>query len=746
MTRAGGLVRGLVLIAAVVCGGAAALAQSSATIGPVAPIARDQPVFYQADKATYDRDHGLITLSGHVEIWQGDRVLRADRVTYDRNTGVAAASGNVVLLEPSGQVAFSSYAEMSGGMKDGILRNFSAQLAENGKLAANGARRTGGKIDEFSRVIYTTCNVCRQHPNAAPEWDIRARSAVRDLENKEIEYHDAVIDFEGLPVLYTPFLAHPDPSVKRASGFLVPSFGSSTNIGGYFALPYFWAIDPQQDVTLIPEIATRSGPQLTADYRRAFNNGTVDIDGSVAHDQGAAQGYISANGQFAYNDQWRYGFNINQASNAAYLRDFKIGGTVADLLSSQVYAEGFGQGSYARLDAHAYQGLTSNIVTEELPYVLPRYEYSYFGQPDALGGRLSVDTQDFNIVRAQGTNTRRGSLSANWERPFQGAFGDLWTVVFHVDSAAYSTNQLSGQPSYGPTNAASTAQAMPTAAVNVHWPLMRSAGSWGTQIIEPIAQAAVSPYPPAYNIVTTAAGTRYVNSLVPNEDSLVPELTDENLFSLNHFEGIDRLEGGPRAAVGLHGEWFFPNGALIDGLVGQYYRLKQDTAFPVGSGGLNNTVSDVVARETFTPNKYLDLTFRQRFSHETWNLNFADAIATAGPSWLRFSGGYIYDSYNPYSYYQQAPTGTYPATPRNEVTLGAITGYGHYHLNGSMREDLQTGQLVNVAFGGSYEDECLIFSTEFLRRYTSLDGDHGASTLLFNITLKTVGTFGYHAL
>jgi len=73
--------------------------------------------------------------------------------------------------------------------------------------------------------------------------------------------------------------------------------------------------------------------------------------------------------------------------------------------------------------------------------------------------------------------------------------------------------------------------------VQMHWPFMRDAGTWGTQIIEPIAQIIGSPNGSGYNRQTR----------VPNEDSLDYEFTDANLFSLNHFPGIDRLEGGPRA-------------------------------------------------------------------------------------------------------------------------------------------------------------------------------------------------------
>src|SRR6185312_889010 len=152
------------------------------------------PVTFTADQVEYDRPNSLVIAQGRVEAWQNDRVLRADQITFDRNTGVAAAKGNVVLLEPDGQVLFADYAEMSQDMKNGVLRDMRALLAENGRLAANGARRTEGEINELSRVVYSTCNLCANDPTKAPLWQIRALSAVQDLEHKKIEYEDAVLE------------------------------------------------------------------------------------------------------------------------------------------------------------------------------------------------------------------------------------------------------------------------------------------------------------------------------------------------------------------------------------------------------------------------------------------------------------------------------------------------------------------------------------------------------------------------
>ena len=161
------LLPGAALAALVALGtGGASAQQRPATHSQ--PVSRDQPVFYQADSVDYDRDGALVTLTGHVEIWQGDRILRADRVVYDRNTGVAAATDNVVLLEPDGQVVFADYAELGEGMKDGVLRDLGVLLPQNGRLVANGARRTDATINELSRAVYTSLS--RAGGSACQRW------------------------------------------------------------------------------------------------------------------------------------------------------------------------------------------------------------------------------------------------------------------------------------------------------------------------------------------------------------------------------------------------------------------------------------------------------------------------------------------------------------------------------------------------------------------------------------------------
>ncbi len=702
-------------------------------------VNKNEPVTFTADEVSYDKDKSLVTATGHVEAWQNGHVMRADKITFDRNTGVAAAVGHVVLLEPDGEVLFADYAEMQNNMKDGILKDMRALLQQNGRLAANGAQRTGGQINELSKVVYTTCNLCAKDPSRPPLWQIRAASAVQDLQHKRIEYRDATLEMFGIPVAYFPYFWHADPSVKRESGLLPPVIGTSSNIGFFYGQPYYLVIDDQSDATILPMITTQAGPQLDVEYRRRFNSGSLLVNGSGGYVNNSPQGSFSSQGQFNYDDTWRWGFNVNRASSTNYVRDFHlVEGLTGDqnVLTSQFYVEGFGEGSYARLDSKLYQALNGAINSSALPIVLPRYEYSFVGTPDSFGGRFSLSTGAFNVIRSTGTNTRRGALTMDYERPFVGLLGDQWKITLHGDAAAYDATQFDGTPNFAPVRNADTARALPQVAVDYRWPFARDSGVWGTQIIEPIAQVIIAPQ----------SGDSQLRQ-IPNEDSLDFEFTDANLFGFNRFSGIDRLEGGTRANVALHGAWYL-GGTTFDGLIGQSYRTTKDNVFPESSG-LHDEISDLVARGTFTPTRWLDLTYRTRLDKSSLNTRFADAVASVGVDSFRVSGGYIYTTFNPYTYYDQPlppPATSSYYFPRNEATIGLSSKVGRYRFAGYARRDLAANKMVAVGADGIYEDECFIFDLRAYRRYTSINGDSGSTTLLFLVTFKTIGQFGYRAL
>lgn len=729
----------LALVVAVLLPADPARAQLAAVAGARVPVSASAPFTFSADSVTYDRKKSLVIAKGDVEAWQNGVVLRADEVTYNRATGEATARGHVVLIQPDGEVLFADFAELSRNFQNGVFDDPRALLPGNGRLAANGGRRTNGLIDTLAKAVYSTCNLCVHNPTAPPLWQIRAGTAVDDEQHQRIDYTDAELQFFGVPVAWFPYFSTPSPSAKRSSGLLVPSIGSDSHLGAFFAQPYYWAINPQSDATFTPMLTTRAGQNLSVQYRYRFNSGLLNLQAAGAHTNGHVEGLVNLRGVFDLNDTWRAGFSVQRASSTIYVTNFHLAdllGGEPSVLPSTAYLEGFGEGAYARLDTHLYQSVNAAISQSELPEVLPRFEYSFVSRPDVWGGRLALQTQDFNIVRETGTNTRRASLSADWSRQFTGALGDLWTIEVHADAAAYDARQFNLEPNYAPHAATDASRFWPAAAVDFRWPFQRDSGSWGTQLIEPMAQLVVSP----------AEGGGQLD-LYPNEDSLdLFNFTDQNLFSLHRLGGIDRLEGGSRLTLALHGAWYL-DGMAFDGIIGQSYRNTKDDWLPEQTG-LRDQVSDVVARATLSPAKWLDVTYRTRLSHRTFRSNYTEVVGTAGVPKFNITLGYLYTPYDPYYFFDEPQP--LPATspffqPRNEVTAGFATRWGYYRFNVFARRDLATNQMVAMGGDAIYEDECFIADLKLFRRFTSYNGDNGSTTLLLQFTLKTVGQFGFHA-
>ena len=265
---------------------------------------------------------------------------------------------------------------------------------------------------------------------------------------------------------------------------------------------------------------------------------------------------------------------------------------------------------------------------------------------------------------------------------------------------------------------------------------MRDSGAWGSQVIEPRVQLVVAP----------RAGTSQLNT-IPNEDSLDLEFTDQNLFGFNRFPGIDRLEGGTRLNAALQGTWYL-GGTTFDAFVGQSYQTETDNLMPITSG-LHDTVSDIVARGSFAPTTWLNLTYRTRLDKNSGATRFSDALATVGVPLFNVTGGYIYTTYDPYNFYNQAPpppASSGYTSPRNEVTLGASSQFDPYRIGAYVRRNLTTNQWVTIGANVAYEDECYILQGILYKRYTSYNGDNGSTTVLIQMTFKTIGQFGYRAL
>ena len=132
------------------------------------------------------------------------------------------------------------------------------------------------EITTFNKSNFTICNY--RENDKCPPWTVQSEKMLHDNKKKTIYYKNALIKIYDIPIFFSPRLSHPDPSVKRRSGFLVPSFQDSKNLGEGLSIPYFWAIGKDKDLTLTNKLYVSEHPLFLGEYRQAFERSNLIFD------------------------------------------------------------------------------------------------------------------------------------------------------------------------------------------------------------------------------------------------------------------------------------------------------------------------------------------------------------------------------------------------------------------------------------------------------------------------------------
>ena len=682
-------------------------------------------VVFLADEVRYDQALQIVTASGNVELSSGGRILRADTISYNQQSDVVTASGNIVLLESTGEVMFSDYVELTGDLKSGIVKGIRILLDENTRVAANGARRTDN-ITEMSKGVFSPCDLCDDDVNAAPFWQIKAVKIVHDQNTHDVEYYDAYFEAFGVPVAYTPYLTHPDPTVKRRSGLLTPSYGSNSNLGLILNVPYYFNLAPNRDATLTTMVLTKEAPVFIGEYRALTEAGAYQLDGSITYtgardDQGneepgnAFRWYLKGDGLWDYDDTWRYGFDLYRASDDTYLERYDFDDQ--DTLTSDVFIEGFRNRSYASAYGYVFQGLLEEDIQDEIPVAAPWLTYQLVTDPDSDGSFFTLDVSGLALTREFGTDMRRVSVAGAYQRPFLTSDGQLFTLRGSLRADGYNVSDV--DTGSGPELfSGNTGRVWPVASLEWRYPFVRESNGV-QQLIEPIVMPVISP-----NGGNPAE--------IPNEDSQDFEFDDINLFSENRFPGLDRVEGGFRVNYGLRIGAYGQGGGRSEILVGQVYRAQVDDTFQPGSG-LDKPFSDFVGRVLVSPAEYLDLLYRFRLDSDGFAVRRSEVGFVAGPDWFRVSGSYVH--------LKDDPDAVVDTTGERQqfYTTGYLEFADGWTINANWREDLAGGGTISYGGGLVYENECIVIEGGLRRRFIENRDVSPDFTVLFTIRLKQLG-------
>jgi LPS-assembly protein len=732
-----------------------------------------------ADELQYDYQNDRVAAVGHVQIYNDGAVLEAERITYDRKANTMFAEGNVRMKTKSGDVIYAERLELTQDFKKGFVDSLRLEGADRTHFAAAHADRRDGDVTVLRSGVYTACEPCKEDPKKPVAWQVKAARIIHKEGERMVYYENATVEMFGFPVAWFPYFSHPDPTVKRKSGFLTPQFVRTSKVGYGVEMPYFWAIAPDYDVTLTPMLTSKQGLLMQAEWRQRLINGAYTIRAAGIHQEdkdvyvrtdgtSATPGYrddrglLESHGEFWLNDRWSWGWDAVMLSDKTFLQDYDLNRKFVygqKEVRSQLFLTGQGDRSFFDVRSVYYMGLSEYDSQKQLPIVHPVMDYNYTFAPPVYGGELGFDVNltsmsrtdaDFegingnscnslstDITRnnclmrgAPGTYTRL-SADMHWKRALiEPVTGQVLTPFMNVRGDT-AWRDLTDRPYVGEfinTQNEMVARGMPTVGVEYRWPFI-AVQSWGTQTIEPIAQFVVRPN-------ETQVGK------LPNEDAQSLVFDDTNLFAIDKYSGYDRVEGGGRLNAGVKYSAQLNGAGSFNALFGQSYQLFGANSFALPDmantgleSGLDTRKSDYVAGVSYHPDKIYTLASHYRFDNEDFSVRRLELQATA--NYDRVMLGALYGRYAPqpllgYTDWREAIVGT-----------GGLKVTDHWSITAAVRYDVVNDKLDATNYGIKYLDDCVGLSVNYITDYTESGNAENVHKIMFKIDLRTLGEGGF---
>lgn len=681
----------------------------------------EQDVYFSADEMQNDQQLSTITALGNVNIVRDNLTVKADKVIYNQKDDIITATGNVVLVEQDGSVIFTDYVVLTDKMKAGEMDNIKVIMKDKSQIAARRVRRFNNDNKLMENAVYSPCDVCT---GKDPLWQLKARKIRHNAEKKDVYYNDAYLEVKGIPVFYTPFMSHPDPTVKRRSGFLTPSIESSSYLGAAIQPRYFWDISENEDFLFTPILTTDKGLVLGGKYNKYVARGDVSAEGSFLRDtdEDRNRGALFLKGRYEVNDFWLADADINYSSDRTYLKDMSLPKEDDAWLTSRLRMQGFDNRNYASIESYYYQLISYDMKEYDKPVVLPLLNYENISDVGRYGAYSKTNLNFASVYREEETDSQRFSMINSWVLPYTSPYGEKYRMVASVKSDLYYVDNYTNPD--GENFDGAVARIFPQLGLEWKLPFIRATET-SRQILEPTIVAVAAPN-----------GGNKVNK-IPNEDSQDVELDDTNILDLDRYSGYDRNDSGSRISYGLNWSAYGDITGRTSAFFAQSYRFDKNESFTKNSQDSSGYFSDYVGRVYANPSEYFDLNYRFRMDKDSLELTYSELSTTIGPKLLNAYISYIYLQDN-------KDSSLIDGSGRKELyTSLSAELTKDWSISVYNRQDL-TDNGGSLEHGGNliYEDECLKLIM-YLRKDNSSDPDYeGDFEFGATFLLKTLGGTG----
>jgi len=621
------------------------------------------------NKATYDKIKDIIvTFSNSELILKEGYFLKSNKIEYDNIKKIISSGQNSILTDSESNTVnvsmfqyyleenlFSSIGkikiidkdkneyffkelhvdtkkkEMIGSSVSVLLdqKNFGVSEENDPRFVANDIFISDDKSN-LSKAVFT---VCKKKGDQCPPWSLKAKRISHDKVKKTIYYEHATLKIYDIPIFYFPRFFHPDPTVKRQSGFLIPFFTDSTTVGAGFGLPYYWAVSKDKDITFTPKFYNNENFLLLNEYRQAFRNGFLTLD--TSYTQGykntsetktdGSRSHIFTELDFDLGKNQSYDSNISfktqRTSNDTYFRIHDINTTLVNSENTDLRNEinyNFSKGDmYLNISGAVYENLREET-NNKYEYVLPNIVYGKTFFTERFG---SIDFKSNAVYKNYDANKHSSVLTNDiiWSpSSFITKKGFVNTLEAMIKNTNYEARNTTDYKTEGTINEVSS-----VLGYRASLP-MKKDNAAHTNIFSPNFMVRYAPF--------------HMKDLSGDDANL----KYSNLYSLNK---TSEIEDGLSAILGFD---YKVNTKNKDGnenekfslSMGQVFNRKKNQDIPSKSS-LDQKMSDVVGEINYNFSQIGSIGYKFALDHNLNDLNYNEISTTLNFGKVGFNLNYL---------------------------------------------------------------------------------------------------------
>ena len=626
----------------------------------------------KANKATYDKLNELILTKEKTEILiKNGYKLVTKNISYDTKEKIINSKSNSIFTDKDGNIIetsmfnynvennlFSSVGkikivdikknkyffkelhvdtkinEMIGSDVSVVLdqETFGVSKESDPRFVANDIFVSKNKTD-LSKGVFT---ICKKEDGKCPPWSMKARKIRHDKLKKTIYYDHATLKLYDVPIFYFPYFFHPDPTVKRQSGFLIPTFSNSTNVGSGFSIPYFWAINKDRDITFTPKVFKNENPIFLNEYRQAFKNGFLTLDTSYTEGYKnnsksktkGSRNHLFANLDIDLNKNLTNNFDsslsikMQRTSNDTYFRSHDINTTLVDSeitdLESEINYNFSKENTYLDINTSVYENLREKKKSDRYEFILPNIMYGKTFFTEKLG---AIDFQSNAFYNNYETNKHETFLTNDiiWSPSnYITSNGFVSSVQGMLKNTNYETKKVNGYKNNDTINELSGVISHKTSL-----PLKKKGVNFS-------------------NLFSPNLMLRYAPGHMRNLSDNDTSLNYTNLYALNKTQEI---EDGISAVLGFD---FKVNEKKSNSFekeklsvsLGQVFNYKENTDLPSKSS-MDQKMSDVVGEINYNFSEIGKINYKFALDHNYNDLNYNEIATKLNFGKLDFNLDYL---------------------------------------------------------------------------------------------------------